>query len=321
MKHPSSPPSTEQQAQQEARAWLRLLQSGEATAWDAQGFQKWMQNTQHQQAFQQAKHEWESLNQSAQTWSQKHTQQALYASIAQTRRRRTVLQAGIAGASLSLGMGLVFPPAELWPSPQQWGADARTRTGEQRQLAWQDATLNLNTRTSIQKLDQQAGFKLLQGEAAVQVHTKLDFEVHAGVARCRTRQAHFELSYLHGHTRLVCLEGEMQIHHPYGDRRLTARQSLHYQEAYISNVESQTRTTPAAWREGELSFENTPLEQVITEINRYRQGRIVLLNSNIAQEPLSGRFQLHALDQALSQIQHTFGLHSRNMPAGLTILS
>ncbi|MCX5590709.1 FecR family protein [Alcaligenes endophyticus] len=321
MNTPLPPPSDHQQALHEARTWLRLLNSGQATTWDGEGFQQWLQNAVHREAFQQAKAEWDLLNQAAQQRAQQVSAEQIHATTRHMRHRRRLLQAGTLGLGLTAGITVLYPPAELWPDPQQWGADARTRTGEQQQLTWQNATLNLNTRTSIQELKQQAGFRLLQGEAAIQINTKHDFEIHAGVARSRTRQGHFECKHLDNHTTLRCLSGELTVYHPYGERVLRTQQQLHYASTHISPVQQHDHRAPAAWRQGELSFEHTPLEQVITEINRYRQGRVVLLNTQVAQEPLSGRFQLHALEQAIIQIQHTFMLNSRHMPAGLIILS
>ena len=232
-----------------------------------------------------------------------------------------MLQATTLGLGLSIGAGVLFPPKGLWPNPQEWGADERTRTGEQRQLDWAGATLNLNTRTSIRELEHKAGFRLLQGEAAIQVNARPNFEVHAGVARCRVHNSHFELKHIGSTTDLHCLEGQVHVHHPYGDRLVQAKQHLRYTKQHIEPVQEQAQKGPAAWRNGELSFEQTPLELVISEINRYRQGRVVLMNTAVAQEPLSGRFQLRSLDHALQQIEHTFGLSSQHMPAGLLILS
>lgn len=60
-----------------------------------------------------------------------------------------------------------------------------------------------------------------------------------------------------------------------------------------------------AWQRGKLIFEATPLSVVIDEINRYRPGRVVLLNETLSRHPVSGVFDLHRLDAALSTIEQT----------------
>jgi transmembrane sensor len=64
----------------------------------------------------------------------------------------------------------------------------------------------------------------------------------------------------------------------------------------------------------------TPLSDVINELNRYRPGRILLLNSNLADRPVNGRFRSDQMDDALSQIELAFNLKPRALPSGILLL-
>ena len=52
--------------QEEARAWVRLLTSGEVNTWDAQGFQRWLQlSPDNKAAFNEAKRVWATMKPAA----------------------------------------------------------------------------------------------------------------------------------------------------------------------------------------------------------------------------------------------------------------
>jgi ferric-dicitrate binding protein FerR (iron transport regulator) len=76
-----------------------------------------------------------------------------------------------------------------------------------------------------------------------------------------------------------------------------------------------------AWQHGLLIFNMTPLADVVEELNRYRVGRIVLLNNAVGQRPVNGRFRIDQPDEALLQIERAFGVRGRSLPGGFVLLS
>ena len=72
----------------------------------------------------------------------------------------------------------------------------------------------------------------------------------------------------------------------------------------------------------ELRNADTPflLAEVIDELNRYRSGRIVLMNASLAQSPVNGQFKIDRPDDALAQIELGFGVRRRTLPGGLILL-
>jgi transmembrane sensor len=79
---------------------------------------------------------------------------------------------------------------------------------------------------------------------------------------------------------------------------------LHVDGAAERLNESQTQQL-AAWREGRLVFVGTPLREVVTELNRYRRGRVVLLNPALAHRALNGLFHTAAPERLLQAIEET----------------
>ncbi|RWA52387.1 hypothetical protein AU476_17980 [Cupriavidus sp. UYMSc13B] len=102
---------------------------------------------------------------------------------------------------------------------------------------------------------------------------------------------------------------------------LSARQQVAYDDRALARVVSVDDARMPAWREGYLRFADTPLRDVVDEINRYRSGKLVLMNEQLAARPVTGRFQIRALDKAIAQIRQSFGLGARHLPGGVVLLS
>lgn len=327
--HPS-PPTLPETLREDARAWVRKLHSGAATQWEAQAFRRWRDASPlHQAAFIEARQQWRvlqpALNRLVRTDAEaanlhRETLRKPAAS------RRAFL--GVAGAAAAAGVaGLaVYSPLGLWPAANEWRADWRTAAGEQRAIAWSDQIdVTLNTRTSIRRVasdDQAEGLELLNGEAAIEMlPSARTFSVVAGAGRSIGESARFEISRLEGRVCVTCLAGRVRIEHPAGDRVLLARQQAVYRDHSISGIAAADPEVASAWRRGELVFKQAPLSVVLDEINRYRPGRVVLMVDALRGKTVTATFKLDRLDLALLQMQRSFGLNARSLPAGVLVLS
>ncbi|MGJ7543788.1 FecR family protein [Variovorax sp. LT1R16] len=329
MKTPVDDRTSADELERQAWVWLRRLSSGDVKTMDAEAFKRWLRTSPtHKSVFSAAKKEWALIKPAAGGVLRTNVEaaslheQALHGL---HHGRRAFLGAAI-GASAVAGVAVLHPPLSLWPSPNEWGADDRTATGEQRTLAVsQRVQVTLNTQTSVrrQTVDgETTGIDLLTGEAAVDLFGPgMSFTVIAGVGRSLAESGRFEVRHLDGKVCVTCIEGTVRVAHPSGVRSLQARQRAIYDAASVSSV---TRIEPAdtsAWRKGELVFQQTPLAQVVEEINRYRPGRVLLMNTAARSKPVSGSFAIGLLDVALAQLQRTFDLRARSLPAGLYVLS
>jgi transmembrane sensor len=76
-----------------------------------------------------------------------------------------------------------------------------------------------------------------------------------------------------------------------------------------------------AWRDGRLIFDGTPLAGVIAEINRYREGRIILLNEALGRWPAKAVIQLNDIDAVIALLRDGYNAKVTKLPQGIVILS
>lgn len=319
---------------QDAQAWVRKLNSGAATQWDAQAFRRWRDASPlHQAAFTQARAQWRLLQPALDHLVRTDPEAAKYhretlrppPRASSLPRRAFLATAGTAAVAGVAGLA-VSSPLGLWPAAEDWSADYRTAAGEQRAVDLADqVSVTLNTRTSIRRVaagGQTVGLELLNGEAAIEMAARdRHFSVQAGVGRSIGESARFEVRHLEGRVCVTCLSGRVSIAHPAGNRMLQARQQAVYNTRQISGIAGIDPEDATAWRRGELVFKQAPLYAVVDEINRYRPGRLVLMADGMRSQTLSARFKLAHLDVALLQIQRAFNLSARSLPAGVLVLS
>ncbi|MCA1325574.1 FecR family protein [Herbaspirillum sp. alder98] len=304
---------------QEAWVWLRLLHSGNARKIDLDGFQHWVHASRaHQAAFSAARREWQHINAAAALHQQHAT---LPRAAAAGPGRRRWLKTALAGT------GVAVVGAALWPTAGSWVSVATdsTATGEQRSMALGGVNLTLNTQTSVRQLrdgERVHGIDLIKGEAAIDIaDARALFSVNAGVGSSSTQAGSFEVRLADNKVCVSCVGGTVLVRHPAGQRSLSAGQQTIYDEQHISGIGAADVQAVSAWRHGELKFDRTPLRTVIAEINRYRPGSVVLLNDEVRERPVSGSFHIASLDLALVQLQKTFNLQARTLPAGIFLLT
>lgn len=322
-------PPTPDELQRQAWTWLRRLSSGDVTSWDADAFKRWLRTSPaHHTAFSDARREWALIKPAAREVLHQNpdaSRQHVRALQGPNVGRRAFLGAAVSVAAVA-GIAVIHPPAGLWPAPSDWGADFRTATGEQRSIqVASTVSVTLNTETGIRRETSggaTVGIRLLSGEAAVDVaasHTP--FAVVAGAGRSLASAGRFEVRRLENGVCVTCIEGAVSVEHPAGRHVLRAGDQTVYDDASVGRVKRVAVADVSAWRKGMLVFRQTPLNQVIEEINRYRRGRVVLMNASLRNQPVSGSFDITLLDIAVAQLQRTFDLNARALPGGLVVLS
>ncbi len=313
----------------QARAWLRLLATENVSPADAEAFKHWLDiSTAHKAAFNEVKHRWAVMKPAAGEYLRAHPYAtSVHGTAPRTTPlgRRAFLGGAVSAAALA-GVAVMYPPGAGWPSPGEWTADDRTAVGEQRILALSSqTTVVLNTQTSIRHQSERGsitGIDLIKGEAAIDLDGAMArFCVVAGTGRSMADRGRFEVRHLRGQVCVTCVEGIARVEHPLGTRTLHARQQTVYDAAAVSGVATVQAEEIAAWRRGELIFNEVRLVDVLAEINRYRVGHVVLLNDAMREQRVTGRFLITALDAALSQLENSFDLNARSLPGGLLLLS
>jgi transmembrane sensor len=313
-------------SQREAHEWLARFMRGDATAADLEAIKSWYaQSPEHAAAYARARRLWRTLG--PVTGSSRER-----ASEALAKRHRGISRRGLLGGALTAsaavaGCALLDPPFGLWPSFAQLTADYHTATGEQRQFHLADAvSLDLNTQTSIairRAPDKAQRIELISGEAVVSVaDVSRPVVVSAAGGVTTATNAKFNLRYVGNEGCLVtCIEGGVTVETNGSTAALAPRQQVSYRAHDIGNVSTIDPEAVLAWQKGLLVFEFTPVARAIEEVNRYRPGRIVLLNDAIGRRVLNARFPIAEADKIVGQIVRIFGAKAVYLPAGLVVLT
>ncbi|MGP1667231.1 MAG: FecR family protein [Rhodanobacter sp.] len=308
------PAADQAAAGKQARAWAIKLKTGQPTTEDVAAFRRWRaQSALHAQAWAQASQDWKTLGAMAQVFEERHPQRM--ATPRQQTTRRFFLGAAASAFGTLAVVGVIRPPAGLWPSWSELGADYRTATGEQRdiQLAHR-VQVSLNTQTSISLLHTGGTprIALIAGEAAVSARHS-PCEVLAEDARIVMTHGAVDVRRLAtGQVRLRCTEGAAQLHHPSRTVALAARQQILYSRGQLGELGAIT-PDDAGWRQGVVVFDDLRLVDAIAEINRYRSGRVVLLNDALANRRFSANFKIDALNDAIELLRVVHNVNVRRV--------
>jgi transmembrane sensor len=317
-----------------AQAWIVRLHSGAFSQADADALNRWRdEDPMHRQAFAEASASWEVVRAAAERLAAKQSVEKKLAedaraSAANVRRvpsRRVITRRVMLGGAIAASAvyAVVHPPLDLWPSLSELTADYRTTTGEQREIAVSGhVSVELNTRTSLAiRSRDKDGVELIDGEIAVTARPAgAPFVVVAGDGRASAEQAVFDLRSDAGRVMVTCIDGAVRVECRGAAETLRPRQQIAYDHRGLSAIAAVDAAVVDAWRRGLLVFENVPVTQVIAEINRYRRGKIILMDASLGRLPLDASFRLDRIDEAVDKIAHVFGARVKSLPGGIVLL-
>ncbi|MBO4222299.1 FecR domain-containing protein [Bradyrhizobium neotropicale] len=313
---PITPPDMRATIKQEAQQWLVLLTSGRATVADAAALKRWCERSElHAEAFAEANLLWDNIAPAS-----RRPRRAVL-------NRRTILAAaGASAAAAALGYFVVKPPLDLWPSASELRADLRTATGERRRIALQSgASIDLNTRTSL-NMPHAAGegpLELVSGEVAIVTSKSLDapLTIMAAGGRIRAVDAHFNVRCEGVRATVTCERGSVAIDYSGNSVTLYEGRQIAYAQGALEPVVAADVGAVLAWREGQLVFRQTPLSEVIGEVNRYRPGHIMLMNEALGRRRVDARLTLDRIDDLIALIQDVYGARITQLPGGVVVVS
>jgi transmembrane sensor len=313
----------------EALDWLRRLGSGEITRADLEALDRWrMASAGHRRAFAEANLFWEVAGKAAQeAQARGRAGQSAPAVLGKRIGRRALLGGATAAAAATIAYGVVRPPLGLWPSMAEFAADYRTATGEQRRLAISSGiTIDMNTQTSLTapvRVGEHFALELVSGEVAVSVRAEAGqpLRLAAGYGQIEADRATFDVRRDGSSVCVTCTEGLVRVTGPSADASLAAGQQLTYGNSGLGSAVAVDPAVVTAWKRGMLIFRNAPLAQVIAELNRYRPGKIILLNKALAERSVVAGFRLEEIGQAVDYLCRAVGAQARSLPGGVVLLT
>lgn len=317
--------SSDDQLAEEATAWFVRMSSDDVGADDRRAFSAWLDRSPaHRIAYADAEALWSELGgildprtRGGRDADRRHG----------TGRRRPYRFAALA-ASFALVVA-----AGLWSSGafDRFGADHATAVGETRQIALDDGSrVHLNSNTAL-ALDFTAAcrcVRLIQGEAFFTVASDAarPFQVAAGPGLSRAIGTAFNVRDDGDAVIVSVAEGEVHVTRESGgagkdgSAMLAAGDFARY--GPTGAVETGTADVEAltAWRRGRLVFADRRLRDVVAELDRYRPGAIVFLESAIAEARFTGVFDLSDTDLTLDAIETTLAVDVVRVTPWLTVL-
>lgn len=238
------------------------------------------------------------------------------------KAKRLVIRAIAAlAAILALPTAIIILP--LYPADAP--ADTyQTALGEQRSIDLPDGTvMTLNTRTSAEvRYSKSRRIVMLQsGEALFEVtRDGRPFIVQTRDSQTEALGTEFDVYAEGGVTRVTLLEGSVSVasfaseekrpglfqapRKPIETHVLVPGQQLLMGEGRDASVRAVDPAAASSWRSGILQFDDAPLGDVVAELNRYSETRLILADPALATERLSGAFPAAAPEAFAANLQY-----------------
>ena len=288
----------------EAIDWIVYLSSGKATEQDYQKFSTWrQQSAEHEMAAIEAETLWFGIGSAGK-------------SMTQSAKKRHVTRRTLLGVSVAFIGGAAL-----------YKTDYATATGEQRLIKLEDGstvTLNANSALSVKITERERRLTLHQGQAMFSVAKEQirPFIVQAQNGQTRALGTIFDINISSDHVSVTVIEGTVGIvanvkkHFDHDDMMVVpAHSRIHYQEDGVisppTHIDVEMET---AWRRGKLIFNAKPLGEVITELARYRAGKIILTSEKLYALQITGIFDLTHPEEVLQAIETTLPVSVIRMP-------
>ncbi|MBR1218971.1 DUF4880 domain-containing protein [Bradyrhizobium sp. U87765 SZCCT0131] len=306
----------------EAKDWVVHLATGSVTTADLQALAQWRaRSAAHDRAYAQACRLWGQIEAPLRALAPATAAPRVSRPARAVLGRRAFLGGALAASAAAVaGVALVRPPLEMWPSLDALAADYHTGTGEQRRVAVADAAaIEMNTRTSL-NVGGADTVELISGEAAVSAYAR-PVVVRAAAGRISASEAQFTVRCNGAQVRVTGLAGQVEVTCAARRAVIGAGQQIVYAGGDLSQIAAVNPEIVAGWRDGLLIFQDEPLARVIEEVNRYRPGRIVLMNTALGERRITARFKLARLDAVLTQFREAFGARVTPLGGGFVVLT
>jgi len=292
------------QACEAALGWIARLRSDQASAEDRQAFALWLgQDSAHARVMDEMLELWDDLG----VVSRLPEAATLPREAANSSR----WLAGSAALAASLVLAMV-----LWPQlgSNQARIHYQTAVGEVRSVELADAStvmLNTDSSISVTYTEDQRHINLERGEAWFQVtpNKGRPFHVDAGETRVTVLGTAFNVYRHEDNTDITVSEGVVRVTE-LGEtgNRVPATEVLRVRQQLttgkggwkIDSVDDLDRQL--AWQRGEVIAREMPLPELIAQLQRYHNTRILLADPDLAVRTVSGVFKVDKPDALLDAL-------------------
>lgn len=312
-----------------AAEWVARLGGSPLSEDETRALRHWLdEDPEHRAAFDEASSTWRDLS------ALRHEPGPLR-ELLPTRRRGSARQR-IIGIGAFVGLALLAAGAARFQFGDLWlwaTADHHTAPGELRKVTLSDgSSVELGPSTAIEIAfdERERRVKFLAGEAFFAVAPRTDseprpFVVEAAGGTTTALGTQFVVEAEAGGAEVLAIEHQIEVALSENGTRhdvlLSPGQEVHYAAGRgIGPVQARNVATATAWRRGMLVFDGAQLRHVVETLNRYRRGRIVILDEKLARRRVSGVFATDDLRDAIETITAELGIGSRSIYPLITVL-
>jgi len=297
-----------------AAFWQAKRMSGTMPPEERAALTRWLEASQsNRNALEQLEDTLAATDDAAQTiLSQKFEDELYLEAQNSTAWRMPALAASVALAFVSLSATLF-----LNFSQQSQAHTYATAIGETRSVNLNDGSIiELNTDTTLEvELRQNMRLVTLEeGEAifSVEHDTTKPFIVELPVVEIFVTGTVFDVAASKSSTAIYVLSGAVQVKPISGKTEiLHGGDSIHIDSnGSAGSIALFDPMDVLAWRSGKLRFAETPLNEVVDELNRYFKRKIILRDQSLSMLPVTGEFDATDQAAAIDAIKLVFNLES-----------
>ncbi|MCB4767890.1 FecR family protein [Ancylobacter sp. Lp-2] len=314
--------------EQRAAEWVARLDGSPLSDGEKGALRAWLgADPEHRAAFEEASATWRELG------ALRHDPGPLRTVLTPPRQASAARKAVRIGALV--GLLVLAAGAARFQFGDPWlmlAADYRTAPGELRTISLPDgSTVELGPSSAIALAygEDERRVRLLVGEAFFTVAPRAGDESRPFVAEAAggTTTAlgtKFVIEESGDAADVLAVEHQVEVASGAATRDgvvLSPGQEVRYRsDGRIGRIRTRDIATATAWRRGMLVFNGARLGHVVETLNRYRRGRIVILETELAQRRVSGVFPTSDLDDAIDTITTELGIGSRSIYPLITVL-
>lgn len=299
-------PSQEDALAEEVAAWFLRMQESDCSEEDRRAFEAWLaQSATHRAEYEQYQALWQSLDQ-----------------LGSVPKRASRKKAG-AVVSIVAALAVTLGAAQWYLS---LGETISTATGERRHVVLSDGTavdLNTDSKIRVKMTEGLRRVTLVQGEVLLDVaRNTRPFEVQAGEGVLRDIGTKFNVIRDAAKTNVAVLEGEVRVSMGNATTvNLHGGQQVDYAAHDLSAVSQVNPADVTAWLGGRLIFRDTPLQEVVKQINRYHSRPVELADAKLGSLKVSGEFNSNDRDGLLEALKMLLSLISTEHPGATELAS
>lgn len=300
----------------DAADWVVRLDAPDIGAEERAAFGFWVADPRHRAAYEHACIVWQELAQ---------IEPVATVSAIPAQRRRVSRRSWVQAAALAASIALILKAGTIWyGNPLTWiSADHRTGIGEISRIALPDGsfvTLNTGSAIALAFSGNERRIELMQGEIYIEAAPMgpteprpLIVATDAGTAKALGTR--FSVDRHEHISTITVLEHDVAVSAADGTSAvLSPGQSVRLTHKGLGTIKPVNGDQTTSWQRGRLIFDRAPFADVLTELNRYRRGKILLSRDDLLDRQVSGVFDLNNLDGALTSITRELGLKTAQMP-------